>query len=326
MSYFPITKLEGITGAIIEPAHEDGNLARLVEGVTISNFPELQGVTITNFPSSQGITGNVTVGNFPELQGVTVTNFPSTQAVTGTFWQETQPVSATSLPLPTGAATYDGQTAGNSSLVAINAGITGILLHTDYIPSQGQTAMAGSMPVVIANDQSIICVTAAQGVAGTTANAWYSKITDGITIAGVDTTNHLYVAGKGATGATATSNPVSVSGTDSNGIKRSILTDTTGKVSVFVSESTTPTISNVTMTNSNTEYSQALPTNCRRFSIQLRTIKDMKLSFTSGQSGTTYITIPGGGQYSEDTLNLTAKTLYFQSTTAGVIAEIVAWV
>jgi hypothetical protein len=36
---------------------------------------------------------------------VSVGNFPSTQAVTGTFWQATQPVSAVSLPLPSGAAT-----------------------------------------------------------------------------------------------------------------------------------------------------------------------------------------------------------------------------
>ena len=36
---------------------------------------------------------------------VLVGNFPATQAVTGTFWQATQPVSAASLPLPTGAAT-----------------------------------------------------------------------------------------------------------------------------------------------------------------------------------------------------------------------------
>lgn len=36
---------------------------------------------------------------------VAVTNFPTTQSVTGTFWQATQPVSAVSLPLPSGAAT-----------------------------------------------------------------------------------------------------------------------------------------------------------------------------------------------------------------------------
>jgi len=41
---------------------------------------------------------------------VTVNNFPATQPVTGTFWQVTQPVSASSLPLPSGASTSALQT------------------------------------------------------------------------------------------------------------------------------------------------------------------------------------------------------------------------
>lgn len=52
------------------------------------------GIGVTNFPSSFGITGSV--------------------AVTGTFWQATQPVSAASLPLPSGAATAANQTAVQS--------------------------------------------------------------------------------------------------------------------------------------------------------------------------------------------------------------------
>lgn len=41
-------------------------------------------------------------------------------AVTGTFWQATQPVSAASLPLPTGAATAAAQATGNASLGSID--------------------------------------------------------------------------------------------------------------------------------------------------------------------------------------------------------------
>lgn len=61
------------------------------------------------------------------LGGVTVSNFPSSQAVTGTFWQATQPVSAASLPLPTGAATAANQVAG------VAAGTSG----TNVMPVQG---------------------------------------------------------------------------------------------------------------------------------------------------------------------------------------------
>lgn len=55
----------------------------------------------------------------------------------------TQPVSAASLPLPTGAATSAAQTTGNASLASIDAGIPAGL---------GQTTASASMPVVLASD------------------------------------------------------------------------------------------------------------------------------------------------------------------------------
>jgi len=66
------------------------------------------------------------------------------QPVTGTFWQATQPVSAASLPLPSGAAT-------ETTLAGVKTG-------TDKIPAVGQAAMAASVPVAIANNQSAVPV------------------------------------------------------------------------------------------------------------------------------------------------------------------------
>ena len=56
------------------------------------------------------------------VQGLTDTQLrASAVPVSGTFWQSTQPVSAVSLPLPTGASTSALQTTGNSSLSSIDA-------------------------------------------------------------------------------------------------------------------------------------------------------------------------------------------------------------
>jgi len=67
------------------------------------------------------------------------------------------PVSASALPLPTGAATSALQTTGNTSLSSIDG----------KLGSLGQKTMAGSAPIVIASDQSAIpvsgTVTANQG-------------------------------------------------------------------------------------------------------------------------------------------------------------------
>lgn len=87
-----------------------------------------------------------------------------------------------------------------------------------------------------------------------------------------------------------------------------------GKVAIY----------NLTLTSANTEYSQALPNNARKVMIKCRTSAAMKLSYTSGESGSNYLTIPADQTYWDDHIN-TVQTVYLQSTTAGVVAEIMVW-
>jgi len=83
----------------------------------------------------------------------------------------TQPISAASLPLPTGAAT-------ETTLSTRLADAT----FTGRINTLGQKTSANSTPVVLASDQSTLTVsgtvTANQGTAASLANAWSTKITD----------------------------------------------------------------------------------------------------------------------------------------------------
>ncbi len=69
---------------------------------------------------------------------LTVDGSGVTQPVSGTFWQSTQPVSASSLPLPTGAST-------EATLSSLNG----------KVPSQGSALTASSIPVNIASDQTV---------------------------------------------------------------------------------------------------------------------------------------------------------------------------
>lgn len=130
------------------------------------------------------------------------------QPVSGTFWQATQPISAASLPLPSGASTAAKQpalgTAGTASSDVITiqgiASMTPLAISASSLPLMtgaataakqdtgntslasidgklaplGQAAMAASMPVAIASDQSSIPVTgtfwqATQPISGTVA-------------------------------------------------------------------------------------------------------------------------------------------------------------
>lgn len=68
--------------------------------------------------------------------------------VTGTFFQTTQPISAASLPLPSGASTGAKQDTGNTSVANIDT----------KTPALGQAVMASSSPVVIASNQSAVPV------------------------------------------------------------------------------------------------------------------------------------------------------------------------
>jgi hypothetical protein len=91
---------------------------------------------------------------------------------------------------------------------------------------------------------------------------------------------------------------------------------------------TTPTVYNKSMPSQNTEYSQALPAKTKRFIIQARGAHDIKLCYTALGSGTLYLTVKSGSSYEEKDLDIgdDGITLYMQSTSNTVVAEIIGWV
>lgn len=90
------------------------------------------------------------------------------------------------------------------------------------------------------------------------------------------------------------------------------------------SHAKTPALYNVVCTVAGTEYDQALPANTKKFLIKARG-GALKVCFTEGQSGTTYMELEIGKAYWEDLIEPESLTLYFQSPVAGTVAEIVVW-
>lgn len=87
-----------------------------------------------------------------------------------------------------------------------------------------------------------------------------------------------------------------------------------------------PTIANVAMTLANTEYSYALPDGTKRFMIKLRDPGyPLQLAVVSGESNTTYYNIANGKTHEEKEIKGQGTTLYFRTTTASMIAEIISW-
>lgn len=99
----------------------------------------------------------------------------------------------------------------------------------------------------------------------------------------------------------------------------------TSSTQVNVQDSPTSVeIYNISVVNADTEYSQALPANTKRFLLRSRNGYQLKLSYDSGESGTLFVTLNGGCVY-EDINFYSLQTLYFQSPVAGGIVEVVVF-
>jgi hypothetical protein len=97
---------------------------------------------------------------------------------------------------------------------------------------------------------------------------------------------------------------------------------------VEVDVATAVTTYNITLTNANTEYSQALSANTKGFRFRCRTPYDVRYAFVTGKVATPtapYGTLPRGMDYVANEVNLSSKTLYLASSQAGVIVEVDEW-
>ncbi|MBA7597928.1 hypothetical protein ES703_04936 [subsurface metagenome] len=95
-----------------------------------------------------------------------------------------------------------------------------------------------------------------------------------------------------------------------------------------LNKAATPVIYNVAMTLADTEYSQALPANTKRFSIHLRDMSEFRFAYETGKVATPtepYETIPVGHEKHEEMIEPASLTLYFASPAATKVAEIEAW-
>lgn len=97
-----------------------------------------------------------------------------------------------------------------------------------------------------------------------------------------------------------------------------------GITEAVIEEATAPALYNVSCVSGATQYSQALPAGARKFTIKARG-GDLQVCFTTGETGSKYILLTDGQSLTEDQVKLTGRTLYFESPTAGTVAEVLAW-
>jgi hypothetical protein len=92
----------------------------------------------------------------------------------------------------------------------------------------------------------------------------------------------------------------------------------------------TPTIENLSVATANAEVQYPIPANTRKLIMRARTVQgqptpSIQFAFTANESNSTFITVPPGGVYSEDNLDLTDAVLYLRTNLASQIIEILSW-
>lgn len=87
-----------------------------------------------------------------------------------------------------------------------------------------------------------------------------------------------------------------------------------------------PYIENISAILANTEYSFAFPFNTKKFLIKVRDgYAKMRIAFAPGDTSTDYIGISMGSFFNEE-VNVSNKTIYFQTNKTNQIIELLYWV
>ena len=97
-----------------------------------------------------------------------------------------------------------------------------------------------------------------------------------------------------------------------------------------MSEVLTPTVTILTMTNADQEYSFALPAGCKHFAFQCRSANDVRIAFVTGKVATSvepFVTMKSGGSISspEKLMANPGTTIYAACAAAGKILEFITW-
>lgn len=102
-------------------------------------------------------------------------------------------------------------------------------------------------------------------------------------------------------------------------------------VPTTITKAETVAIYNVTMTNANQEYSQALPAGTKSFSASIQdgdSSFNVRYAFVTGKVATPtapYLKYNGAVEFSSDELHYDSGTLYFACSSAGKVMQIIAW-
>jgi len=88
---------------------------------------------------------------------------------------------------------------------------------------------------------------------------------------------------------------------------------------VSVSNPTNQRVTNLNITSTGTEFNHAFQSGCKHVIIRHRGNAKVQTAFNSGETNTKYFTIPARTVFSQEEINLTGKTWYFEADAVGIL-------
>lgn len=85
-----------------------------------------------------------------------------------------------------------------------------------------------------------------------------------------------------------------------------------------------PHLTNLVLVSHNSEYQHNFNKYCKKFMVQIRNRKSVRVAFEPGATATTYLSLGTGSSWWED-LVLGPFTAYFKSDADDVVVEILEW-
>src|SRR6185436_5601098 len=184
ISNFPASQPVTFSGSLPAGTNQIGHvITDIGSTVAVSNFPATQpisGTVTANIGTTNGLALDTSVNNInSKLGSLGQKNSAGSAPVVIASDQSTLPISASSLPLPTGAATSALQTSGNASLTSIASSVTSLdnkspILISGRIPVDGSGVTQPISGTITANigttnglalDTTLAKLSVSQGVA-----------------------------------------------------------------------------------------------------------------------------------------------------------------
>lgn len=157
----------GLTNAELRASPVSMNGSGFTQPVSAASLPLPLGAALSSYQASADATLNAISANIALVKSKTDnldvalstrSAIASTQPVSGAFWQATQPVSLSTIPLATGAALASWQSSADTTLTSLNNKVTAVNTGAVVVSSSALPSGASTLAAQVSSDTTLTAI------------------------------------------------------------------------------------------------------------------------------------------------------------------------